>query len=317
MTENHNHIEECINEIDDLLFLLTKEDKWESLAKKLNGLLQESWNSEQKDAIKESIKFLNSAESITEEDVNILMGDLNDKLGTRMAEVFRKDITKFQLESYTKGHTEVGIKFEFNTVDKKALDWLYKKDVSQFWIGESHTRDLNERLNLLGAEALKQGMTKEEAARYFRDNFKDMVADKSLSYWKQLSNHVITRARMFGKVSAFEKAEVEYVKIENPNPETDICKFMLGKIIPVGKLIAQRDKLLKATTVEQIKKISPWYNAKQSKEIVESGEVPESAGLPPYHGGDCKSYPVIAYQEEIEAANIKKRFIDRLKKIYG
>jgi hypothetical protein len=316
---NHNEIDSCIYELNDLHFLLTKSDKWEGMSKKLSNLLKQKWNKEQESAIKEAIEFLNQEGNLNENDINVLFDDLKDKLGSRIAEVFRKDVTKFQLESYTKGATGVGIKFEFNTVDKKALSWLFRKDIAEFWIGESHNKQLSERLAKLGTEVLELGLTKKDAAVYFRDSLGGTF-NKSLSYWELMADHIVTRAREFGKVSAFEQAGVTHIKYYNPAPETDLCRYLNGKVVPVGNMIVQRDKLMAAETLEAVKLIAPWYKPKEVNKIIDSGKLPEGLGTPPFHA-HCKTSAVIAYADEIEAAELEaaavNKWISIIKKIFG
>lgn len=301
-------IDECIYEINDIMALITKGDKWTALANRLSKVLLQKWDEEQKEAVRDVIRFLvsGSETEITKDEFDLAQLELEEKLGSRMAEVFRKDVTKIQLESYTKGHTNVGIDFEFNTVDKKALLWLFEKDVKQFWIGESHTKNLNEKINKVTADVLKAGLGRSEAAKAYKAALGDKF-QRTNSYWELLANHTVTRTREFGRTSAYEKAGIDYIKIVNPSPESEICKFLNGKIIPVSKAIEQRDKLLKADSVEKVKKIAPWYSEKKAikyqntKRYQGNNKVPKSVGLPPYHG-HCKSTTVIAYSEEIPQA---------------
>ena len=66
--------------------------------------------------------------------------------------------------------------------------------------------------NLIGAEIIKAGLSREEAAKYLKDVLGDELK-KTNNYWELLAEHIVTRAREFGKTSAYEKAGVEYVKI--------------------------------------------------------------------------------------------------------
>lgn len=292
-------IDECIYEINDIMALLIKGDKWQALANRMTKLLIQKWDEEQKEAIRDAIRFLTSEKSdtITKEEFNLVKEDLENKLGARLAEVFRKDVQKLQFESYTKGHTGVGVDFEFNAVDKKSLMWLFEKDVKQFWIGESYTPDLNEKLNKIAAEIQKAGLGREEAALLFKSKLGEQFK-KTDHYWELMSEHIVTRSREFGRTSAYEKAGIDYIKLVNPNPKSEICKFLNGKIIHVSKAVEQRNKLLKAVTVEQVKKIAPWYSEKQALSFKSKDKLPSNIGLPPYHAF-CKTTTVIAYPNEI------------------
>lgn len=302
-------IDECVYEIEDILSFLSKDkDKWVGLANRMTKLLTLKFNKEKKEAIRDAIRFLaQGKDKITKEEFDIVRKELETKLGKNLAEVFRKDVVKIQLESYTKGHTDAGIQFEFNTVDKKALHWLFEKDVKQFWIGESYTESLNETLSKAAAEVMKAGLGRDEAGKYFESILGDEF-EKTNSYWELLSDHIVTRAREFGRTSSYEKAGIEYLKIVAVIDErtSAICKFLNGKIIKVSKVVEQRNKLLKAETIEQVKKLAPWYTDKQvaafGNKYAKANEAPKDIGLPPYHGR-CRTTTVIAYAEEIEAAS--------------
>jgi len=279
-----DQVDECIYEINDILAIITKGDKWQALANRLSKLLVQKWNEEQAEAIRDTIRFLASGKSkeITKEEFDIARLELEEKLGSRLAEVFRKDVKKIQLESYTKGYTNIGIDFEFNAVDKKALMWLFEKDVKQFWIGESYTTELNEKLNKITSDVLKAGLGRSDAAKLFKDSLGDEF-NKTDHYWELLAEHTVTRSREFGRTSAYESAGVDYIKIVNPSPESEICKFLNGKIIPVSRAVDQRNKLMKAKTVDQVKKIAPWYNDRKVLSFAAKGKIPKNIGLPPYH----------------------------------
>jgi SPP1 gp7 family putative phage head morphogenesis protein len=298
-------VDECIYEINDILSLLIKGDKWEGMANRLTKFLTLTWNKEQKEAIREAIRFFVSVndDNYTSEEIDIVLLDLEDKLGERIAEVFRKDVQKIQLESYTKGHTDAGIQFELNAPDKKALRWLFEKDVKQFWIGESYTEDLNKKLNEVGAKIIQSGLSRSDAAELLKKSLGDEFK-KTNHYWEMLAEHIVTRAREFGRTSAYEKAGIDYIKIVAimDHRTSAICRFLNGKIISVKKAIEQRNKLMTAKTVDEVKKIAPWYTDKQVAAFEGENKLPKGIGLPPYHAF-CRTTTVIAYPDEIETAS--------------
>lgn len=278
---------ELLYEVDDLLGVILKGDKWEAMANRLSNLLLKKWDKEQKSAIIETIDLLIQGEGyISDEEMEIAVNTLEAKLGTSIFEAMRKDIETISLESYTKGHADIGIQFEFNTVDKKALYWLTQKDVKQFWIGDSYNTWINKFLNEMSAEVMKQGMGRVDAGKYFESILSEGFSRKR-NYWELLAEHVVTRSREFGKVSAYEKAGISEVKIVAviDHRTSAICRFLNGKVINVNKLVKQRDELMRAKTLKQIKKLAPWYSDRQV-EIFEGknpDKIPSSIGLPPYH----------------------------------
>lgn len=290
-------VEQCIYEVNDIIALLIKGDKWKGLANRMSKLLVQKWNDEQKDAIREAIRFLSQGdEAISKEEFSLAIDDLQNKLGSRIAEVFRGDVEKIQLESYSKGHTDAGIDFEFNSPDKRALSWLFEKDVKQFWIGESYSPELNEDLQRIASQVIKSGLGRSDAARLFKKSLGDQF-QKTNNYWELMANHIVTRAREFGRISAYEKAGVEYVRIQAiiDGRTSSICLELNGRVIEISRLVDQRNKLMNASSKDEVKKIAPWYTKQQIKSKVQDKQtkkLPKGIGNPPYHA-HCRTTTVI------------------------
>ncbi len=293
---NKIEAKKLLYEVDDLLGVILKGDKWDAMANRLSNLLLKKWDKEQKAAINETISMLiQGKDNISDEEMEIAVNTLEAKLGSSIFESFRKDLETISLESYTKGHADIGIQFEFNTVDKKALYWLTQKDAKQFWIGDSYNTWINKFLNEMSVEVMKQGMGRVDAGKYFESILGEGFNRKRY-YWEMLAEHVVTRSREFGKVSAYEKAGITEVKIVAviDHRTSAICRFLNGKVIEVNKLVKQRDNLMNAKSVKGIKKLAPWYTDKQVSvfEGKNPDKIPSSVGLPPYHAR-CRTRTVV------------------------
>jgi len=76
-----------------------------------------------------------------------------------------------------------------------------------------------------------------------------------------------------------------------------------GRIIPIGKLIEQRARLLSTKTIEEVKKIAPWFKQKEINQKIKevpTNKLPKGIGLPPYHDF-CRTTTVISYALETES----------------
>lgn len=282
---------------------------WDGLVNNLSNLLLKKYGDEEKEVIANTIRFIVSEkDKLSKADIKAIVKDLEDGLGGgRLYQLFKRDIESVQLKSYTKGFedSKVGIDFQFNKTDKDVLYWLSRSDAGQFWIGESYSKQLNERLEKLTEEILKQGLGRIQAGELIWSHFESEY-NKTRSYWELMAEHTVTRSREFGRLSGFEKAGVEFVKVDAiiDSRTSFICRNLDGRIIEVSKLIDQRTNLLKARSVEEVKTLAPWYS---KKEIIKhiagtpDNKLPSGVGCPPYHAF-CRTVLVIAYDEEIKTS---------------
>jgi len=294
-------IKEAIKEIDEILSILSKESKWDIMANKISNLLLTEITDLQKKGINEFISFVASGEGkVTQKEVNKGLKKLGKLLGNSVAEKLSEPIQNFQTKAYKTGFEEVGSSLKFNQADQEALIWLSTDQ--NYWIGEHYNSQLKEKMLNSAKEIVDQSLDRKEAAKLFRDVFEENFR-KSNNYWESLGDHIVTRSREFGRTSAYEKAEIEYIKIDAVLDErtSDICRHMDGRIISVKKLIKQRDDLMNAKTPEETKKIAPWLSKKEieTKVIgVETEKLPKGLAMPPYHFR-CRTRTVIAYSDEV------------------
>lgn len=298
--------EQVLLEVDEIEFIIKDGDKWAGFVNKLSNLLLKKYDLEEKEAIKNAIRFIVSEGDVLElQDIKEIISELEENLsGERLYQIFKRDIEAFTLNTYVKGYesTNLGLNFEFNKVDKEAIYWLGRTDIGQYWIGDGYSKQLNKKLEKLTEKMLQQGLGRVNAGQFLSDYFNEEYP-RTKNYWELMSEHLITRSREFGRLSSYEKAGIQFIKINaiKDSRTSEICWNLHGRILPVSKLTAQRDKLMSSGSVDEVKKIAPWYNIKQVLALIKdvpSNKLPEGIGLPPYHGF-CRTTTVIANENEI------------------
>lgn len=316
---------EAIGEIDNIIDLvITKADQYQALVDGLNDALLHVWDTEEKAAIEEAIKFFSQSEDkISEKDVEEILKKLEERLSMPLAYAMQKPIIETQLTAYQKPFKEAKLKFSFNQVSKDALNWMDKNQT--YWIGkyfsDQISAKLESKLTSITEEILSQGLGREAAGNYLRQNLKGLFETPEgfrgsiKNYFEGLSTHIVTQSREFGRVDAFQRAEIDYAKVSAilDQRTSSICYNLNGRIIPVSHMVTVRDKIISAKTPEKAKEYSPWFTDKQTNEFVKgkttkqllSNSATKYLGPPPYHFY-CRTTLVMATKEEWEEQRKKE-----------
>ncbi|HEX2868795.1 MAG TPA: hypothetical protein VHO03_17270 [Ignavibacteriales bacterium] len=314
---------EAIEEIDDILCIIMKADKYQILANTLKVLLQNAWESLKEAAIEEAFQELEKGEGdLTEDDVKQLLSSLEVKLGEPLFKACLQIVADHQTKAYKQAFKKIdgkttNVEFSFNKTSKDALKWLRENET--YWIGKFYsnqiTGKLDATLNEFAKGIFEQGLSRAEGGKLLRSACKDFF-DKPegfkghiTEYWEGLSDHITTRAREFGRVDAYDRAGIKYAKIVAVMDArtSEICKHMNGRVFPVSHLRDIRDKLMAANSPEEAKDVSPWLKTAQITEQVAgkstkdllSGDLTKTLASPPYHF-KCRTITVGATQEEYD-----------------
>ena len=294
-------LKQAIHEIDEILSILSKESKWDIMANKISNALLTEVTELQKKSINKFIRYIASGDGkITQKEVAKGLTEVEKILGKSLISKLSESIQDFQLKAYGAGFGEVNSKLKFNQADENALSWLSQDQ--NYWIGEHYESQLKEKMLTTAKEIVDQSLDRKESTKLFRNTFEDNFK-KSNNYWEALGDHIVTRSREFGRTSAYEKAGIEYVKVDAVMDDrtSEICEHMHGRIISVKKLVKQRDDLMNAKNPEDTKKIAPWLTKKEieTKVIgVKDDKLPKGLAMPPYHF-KCRTRTVVVYNDEI------------------
>jgi SPP1 gp7 family putative phage head morphogenesis protein len=283
-------------------------DKYDRMAMKLANQMLGVWDEQTKLAIADTIRSIKGTGPykktgpITQAEMKRKLDDISQMMGEDIIGKMRDPVNRFTEEIYFGELTEMlGTGAAFNVIDERAIAWAEKN--SMYWIGEYYGTMQSKQIGGIAANVLKRGMDRNAAALFLLKELGKQFK-RSHSYWDLLSNHVVTRSREFGRTSAYQKAEIKYLRISAviDHRTSLICRSLNGKIIPVSWNIALRDKLINSKNPEDVKKISPWMKDKEiEKKIVgkKVKDMPKHVGMPPYHAR-CRTRTVKATQVQWE-----------------
>lgn len=294
--------------IDDILTLIEKGDKWEALTMSLNDKLNEVWDSKAQEAIKDAIQYVDSLNrDLTEKDFDSALEIISVYLGEDFSDSIKADLRKIQVKTYKTAFKDIGVEFSFNKSSKDALNWL--NNFENYFLKNHYEDNVRGKIKTACIEASNEGLSRELMGNRFRDILSVNLIPESYTggirnYFEGVANNAITRAREFGRVDAYVRADIKYLKVVAvvDTRTSTICREMNGKIIPVSNAVKLRDAYMKCEPQDVKDKFS-WLNQKQveDKIVGKNGtEINYKYSLPPYHF-KCRTMTVAATDDEIKA----------------
>lgn len=299
------NIEELVAEIDSLLLKVFSPARWKKLTAKLERLLQETWTEQQEKAIEAALATLENAdEKFTSEDLEVLLATLEEHLGRRLSELLGEDVATIQRTAYEVSFKDLNMKLEFGTKDARVLRWLEQDAL--YWIETYYERELRDQLLTVMKDVVVSGESRMHAGKRLQAELGRTVK-KTTAYWEGLANHITTRTREFANVSGYVQAKIEYFEVRAvlDNRTSDICRYMHGRIFKVSDARTQREKIMRAETPEEIKRVAPWVRAEKIQRWPTLKLVEEGVILPPYHW-QCRTATVSWSEEDIRGHKVEE-----------
>lgn len=272
---------------------IMKGDKYDKIAAELQDLLIRNWSEATKEAIRDVIRAVGNRAAFTDGDLNEMINLLKARLGTAFANSVAQDMLEMSASTYSTSMNDViGISPTFNNTDNKALAALERYAI--YPVLRHFDDHLEARARIFGKQIIEAGLNREEAGKLFEDEFAKKYNVKSFRYWQGYANHVVTRTREMGRVSAYERGGIEYAEVRAvlDHRTTEICRHMHGRRIKVKELVTVRDALMNNEDPEAVRDITPWPSAKQVSET-KTKDLPQGAKMPPYHF-NCRTRTVAA-----------------------
>lgn len=222
---------------------------------------------------------------------------------------------------------DVTVGFKFDLVDEDALRGL--KTQALLWVtddsGTQHFDAATRAVILEEAQKLiEQGFSGERIAGAFKAAIEAKLgvgafAKRGMTYWAGVAEHAATTAGIRGQLSRMESIGWTRYEIVNPMDDrtTEICRYMNGKTFDVEPSVQLFDRLMGASTVDDVKLIKPFAKGGSSAEPAKilGSKVPfgpaklssaqsKSLGdggwsIPPFHFR-CRSYIDIAWDQDGE-----------------
>jgi len=283
-------------------------DKYDRMAMKLANQMIGVWDQQTKQAIADVIRSIKGtgpykkSGPITKTEIKRKLDDLSQMMGKDIVSVMRDPVNRFTEEIYFAEIAEIaGTGAAFNVMDERAIAWA--KENTMYWIGEHYGTMQSKKIGEIAGKVLSEGMDRNAAALFMRKNLGKQFK-RSHVYWDLLSNHIVTRSREFGRTSAYQKADISYLRISAvvDHRTSLICLELNGKIVPVSWNIKLRDKLINSKNPEDVKKIAPWMKDEEIEKKIVGKKVknmPKHIGMPPYHA-KCRTRTVRATKEQWE-----------------
>lgn len=248
---------------------------------------------------------------------------LKKPLTTKQIAVLKSRLTSIWKIAKRIAAKEAKTKFTFAAVDKAAVAALNQHQV--FWVGNLYDQHLSKRIAAVANDVLlKQGFSLEIAGKELRAALEQEMslrpggksrfaraipsryAGNTDLYFRQVAANAAHQARTLSKVAAFEEAGVVRYRLINPMDRRtgQICQHMHRQEFTVAAGVKQRDKMLAATTPQEMKAAAPWLPAsvlgdalegtrRGSREASEALVLANASVLPPFHAGPCRTEPVV------------------------
>lgn len=300
------------------------EKKIEAIQQKLADSMADEWQKEATRAVNKISKIFDKKSGTAKKSDIAKAQKIAKSHLSGFGTMFKRDIEKAIEEVYKIGKNKffkdsvqpIQKAAEFGIKDKKTVAQLanqYKIAVDSYY-----EENLSEVLaNLIEQEMFDEagaGLAYEAASETIISRLKENLgldeqdlsglkppgfAGSARQYFENEIQTTVTRARAMGNVQALREAEVEKYIVVNPDPISEICQQMNGRVFEVEAAVKTMDKILEADSPEELKEITPW-----SKDLSDFGITGEDqklenskfnnklalAGfaLPPYHS-NCKS----------------------------
>lgn len=259
-------------------------------------LVYDGWMAAKAAGLKESLEYLNAvAGTMESNDIMAVLDILDSRLGVSLAAGMRDDLIDLFSRSYQNGKiaglAAAGLEGNLTLVDEQAIEWLGNYDL--YWIGNYYDRMVGSNVATIISEGMQQGLGAKDVGGLLKNFFEDYpgVPVRPATYWQGMAANGMNRSRNWASISAFHDVGYEaYVwNAVLDEATTQICRELNGTVFSTGSAIAQRNRLLEATTPEQAMEIAPWVSVEDIKGKTSAELTSIGVSMPPIHF-NCRSY---------------------------
>lgn len=237
----------------------------------------------------DELDFARQTMNLTE---GVVAAEMTDKvIRLKVADQIRQIFAFYRLEDKSLFDPNSPLSFSFDTVDDRALGFLEKLD--QFYMGK-YVRNTGVRspmVTFLKEHYLEKGKSifDPDTLDEFRSMFQNKMIDLSQHQVRRIVNTSVSRLRNWGHVGQLFEAGIKKASYYNPNPISEICRYLNGKTISVPNLREGLQTLSLMTPQE----FEAWLHpinisaAEDMNAFALSGE-----GIPPLHP-ECKTELIV------------------------
>lgn len=290
--------------------------QYDLMMRQYYSVLINAWKDETTKAAKSAIQMLYNMpkdQKLDSNDVLDMDKIIRAKLGDEFASKVAEDLNDLTEKIMKYGFAEsdgysAGYKVTWQFRDQAVANALSKQNV--YWVGNHYSSDLSEKFKESITLAYKEGFTKEQLAKVYLEQFRD-ITKKGMSYFSGLAEHTVHRTKQFGKLSKYERVGAYGYKllVHDDARTSDICLALKSenKVYPLNEALQIRDDLLAVEMQpdnlqkarDQIKAIAPWV--KDDNVIHDSNGVPVGVQgaytpFPPFHW-KCRTTTAMVFRE--------------------
>ncbi|HDX6332116.1 TPA: hypothetical protein RPV57_001288 [Campylobacter fetus] len=189
--------------------------------------------------------------------------------------------------------------FSFDEIDIRSLEVMRK---NFYWMKNDYNEKVSSELKGITEKVFNGEIPRTEMASVLKEQFKGVLSANT-SYFKGVSDHIISQMQNIARVNQASKYSVAYYKVvaRIDGRTSECCKSMNGRIIPASHIEAQSQAIQNAKNIAEKKAAAIWRSEPFYGKIL-----PKNFGLPPYHFR-CRTeiVPVWIDEEEIDGVVMK------------
>lgn len=274
-----------------MAILVKDEGAYAALAERLRAALTRAWGVGVEEAFQAALQRLRGMDParFTAADEQRLLAAIEASIGGEaMRTAMEGPVLTLSEAIYRVGAQEgarpAGVDYAFGLRDERALALINRFDLH--WIGRHWDAGTRATVSEAVRAFFAQGWSYETLAERLEEAFAG-VEERGIAYWQLTADTIATKSRELGRVGGYEQAGVGYVEVRAhiDARTTPICRSMHGRLIPLARLVAQRERYLAAIergNMLEAKHTWPMFEA--DTRFAEGTRVlPDNVGLPPYH----------------------------------
>lgn len=278
----------------------------EGLIEDLKEVLTNTWAGAVRESLITTISTLQAIPGpVTADELELIERQVAGQLGMPLDVAKQRNILSIERAAYALGMNEAvkgaGVKISWDLPDAKSLDVLDRD--CRFWIGSHYNDNLQEGFKAVLQDYFEGGYNRRDLAELMKTHFRTL-GDKGAAYWDLLADHTVTKTREIGRVSGYEKAGIEVVRVKArlDSKTSEICRRLHGTVIAVKDLRGQVDRYLTACESgdkAKIKAAWPWWSDAQAENLQSQKAINRQVargkiGPPPYHAR-CRTITVAEF----------------------
>ncbi|MDP8255840.1 MAG: hypothetical protein P9M14_08825 [Candidatus Alcyoniella australis] len=270
--------------------------------RKLRELLAKTYRQAEREALTDALRAIESLPGKPKSaEIKMVLSRLEARLGQPLAATIEQPVLDLATPLYKAGlveaGTSAGVDIAFGLTDMDALSVIGKQNL--FWVGDHWDNDLKKGFDDALRANYEKGYSRRELVNALEDNVYGLATSpEQMEHLDLMADHISAKTREIGRVEGYIRSGVEEIRVRSERSESTcaFCLDMDGRIISVRALAEQRDSIMAAKSVADLKAAQSWH----SKPLgVRTKDLPAGVAGPPYHGRCyCTTIPVIKELEE-------------------